>query len=94
MNYYKLIIINAQKEKKKKKDLWPEGTKKRHMSSQNSLLLTTTIMITDRQCQGNKKTRCIVALIAERRKGKTVKFDASMAVTLRLPSSGMWHHTD
>jgi hypothetical protein len=59
------------------------------MPSQNSLFLPTTIMITDHQCQGNKKTCCIIALIAEWRKGKTVKLEkASMAVTLRLPSYG------
>ena len=40
------------------------------MSLQNSLLLTTTIMITDRQCQGNKKTRCIITLPLNGEKAK------------------------
>lgn len=67
-----------------------QKVQKRYMHLQNSLLLTMTIMLADRRCQGNKKARCIVTLTAEWVKDKTLKFEmASMAVTLGLPSSGM-----
>ena len=90
VNYYKLIIINAQNENHKKQEFVDRRYKKEAhvLAEQPSSHYDNNDYRSP--VSGEQEDAMYYNLTIEWRKGKTVKFEkASMAVTLRLPSSGM-----